>query len=331
MNNNAAADDVTTSSGHTFTQEQFLYGTSEEIRKVQLEHFGLLGILKVIRMTEPDLNMLALGMDLTTLGLNLHSPDSRAIHSTFRSPWSSEPCAPEPEYFLPPIFYAHPNQLKSSHLTKFISSILFYMFYTMPKDVLQAHAAAELYKRGWKYVPDRKEWFTNTCKEDLQRTIQIVQESATPDSRANAIAETAKKRLLDGNLWIMWDVKAWTYRPYLEAVHESMFLPASEVALPAQSTTPTRQPTPQQQQQQLHKMQQMQHIQQQQAHQQAHQQAQQQQAQQQQAQQQQAHQQQAHQQHAQQQAQQQVQQQAHQQVQQQAHQQHFNDDYYSKH
>lgn len=37
--------------------------------------YGLLGLLGVIRMTDPDLNMLALGSDLTTMGLNLDSSE----------------------------------------------------------------------------------------------------------------------------------------------------------------------------------------------------------------------------------------------------------------
>lgn len=40
--------------------------------------YGLLGLLGVIRMTDPDLNMLALGSDLTTVGLNLDSADVSA-------------------------------------------------------------------------------------------------------------------------------------------------------------------------------------------------------------------------------------------------------------
>jgi len=39
------------------------------------DRWGLLGLLSVIRMTDPDLNILALGTDLTTLGLNLNSPE----------------------------------------------------------------------------------------------------------------------------------------------------------------------------------------------------------------------------------------------------------------
>ena len=37
------------------------------------DRFGLMGLLSVIRMTDQDLNTLALGTDLTTLGLNLNS------------------------------------------------------------------------------------------------------------------------------------------------------------------------------------------------------------------------------------------------------------------
>ena len=37
--------------------------------------YGLLGLLGVIRMTDPDVTMLAVGTDLTTLGLNLNSTE----------------------------------------------------------------------------------------------------------------------------------------------------------------------------------------------------------------------------------------------------------------
>jgi CCR4-NOT transcription complex subunit 2 len=40
-----------------------------------LDRFGLMGLLGVIRMTDQDLNTLALGCDLTTLGLNLSSTE----------------------------------------------------------------------------------------------------------------------------------------------------------------------------------------------------------------------------------------------------------------
>ncbi len=58
--------------------------------------FGLLGLLTVIRMTDADRNALALGSDLTSLGLNLNSSDQ--LYSTFASPWSENPTSKEPQY-----------------------------------------------------------------------------------------------------------------------------------------------------------------------------------------------------------------------------------------
>lgn len=66
--------------------------------------FGLLGLLSVIRMSDPDLTSLALGIDLTTLGLNLNSTEN--LHKTFGSPWSDEPAKGDPEFTVPQCYYA---------------------------------------------------------------------------------------------------------------------------------------------------------------------------------------------------------------------------------
>lgn len=42
---------------------------------ISSDRFGLMGLLGVIRMTDQDVNTLALGCDLTTLGLNLNSTE----------------------------------------------------------------------------------------------------------------------------------------------------------------------------------------------------------------------------------------------------------------
>lgn len=130
---------------------------SEEAERAAREKYGLLGILKVIRMTDPDLNTLALGMDLTTLGLNLNSPE--CLYATFASPWSDTPARKDPEFYVPPCYYMNPPQLKTAHLQKFSLETLFYIFFNMPRDTLQAYAAAELYNRGWKYHRELKTWF----------------------------------------------------------------------------------------------------------------------------------------------------------------------------
>ncbi len=58
--------------------------------------YGLLGLLSVIRMTDADRNRLALGSDLTVLGLNLNSPD--VLHSTFGGPFADKPATKDPHY-----------------------------------------------------------------------------------------------------------------------------------------------------------------------------------------------------------------------------------------
>lgn len=126
--------------------------------------FGLLGLLAVIRMTDADRNALALGSDLTSLGLNLNSSDQ--LYSTFASPWSESPTSREPQYQLPMCYYMQPPALKTGHLSKFQLETLFYIFYALPRDVLQAYAAQELYSREWKYHVDLKLWFKRASPAD---------------------------------------------------------------------------------------------------------------------------------------------------------------------
>lgn len=47
-------------------------------------------------MRDADLTTLALGTDLTGLGLHLNSPEN--VYKTFASPWADHPLRPEPEF-----------------------------------------------------------------------------------------------------------------------------------------------------------------------------------------------------------------------------------------
>lgn len=161
------------------------------------EKYGLLGILKVIRMTDPDLNTLALGMDLTTLGLNLNSPE--CLYATFASPWSDTPARKDPEFYLPPCYYMNPPQLKTTHLQKFSLETLFYIFFNMPRDTLQAYAAAELYNRGWKYHRELKTWLSLQTEEDGQ------------------------------SRWVCFDPSTWDKHYYVQAVDVTHFLAEDDV------------------------------------------------------------------------------------------------------
>lgn len=97
---------------HSFLQQMSPVGQSyrdqgnKSIQASQAAYdpFSLLGLLKVIRMSDPDLTALSLGMDLTTLGLNLNSAEN--LHKTFCSPWSDEPSKGDPQFTVSQCYYA---------------------------------------------------------------------------------------------------------------------------------------------------------------------------------------------------------------------------------
>lgn len=63
-------------------------------------------------------------------------------------------------------YYNQPPVLKTTHLSKFHIETLFYIFYSMPKDVLQAYAAQELYAREWRYHGELKMWLKRASAAD---------------------------------------------------------------------------------------------------------------------------------------------------------------------
>ncbi|KAH8555368.1 hypothetical protein BGW37DRAFT_476873 [Umbelopsis sp. PMI_123] len=131
--------------------------------------YGLLGLLGVIRMTDPDLSMLALGSDLTTLGLDLNTPDS--IYSTFISPWSDNQTPAglniEPEFHLPACYRSvQATPPAQQRMRTFSDEILFYVFYCLPRDVAQEAAAQELYARNWRYHKELGLWLTKEPDEN---------------------------------------------------------------------------------------------------------------------------------------------------------------------
>jgi CCR4-NOT transcription complex subunit 2 len=141
---------------------QLSYNSREQgiksMQQAASDPFGLLGLLSVIRMSDPDLTSLALGIDLTTLGLNLNSSEN--LHKMFCSPWSEEPAKGDPEFNVPQCYFAkQPLILSLCYFSKFQLDTLFYIFYSMPKDEAQLYAANELYTRGWFYHREHRLWF----------------------------------------------------------------------------------------------------------------------------------------------------------------------------
>ncbi|ORY76947.1 hypothetical protein BCR35DRAFT_305711 [Leucosporidium creatinivorum] len=136
------------------------------------DRYGLLGLLHIIKTTDPDLSMLALGSDLTSLGLDLGATDN--LYSTFITPWSDSKAASalniEPEFHLPSCYNVQPPPAQTK-IGNFSDETLFFIFYSQPRDAMQEMAAHELYKHNWRYHKELRLWLTKEAgTEPTQKT-----------------------------------------------------------------------------------------------------------------------------------------------------------------
>ncbi|KAG2375100.1 hypothetical protein C9374_010104 [Naegleria lovaniensis] len=150
------------------------------------DKYSLFGMTSIFKAKDSDLAVLALGLDLTSLGLNLNA--SEQIYHHFASPFSDvQPPGMIPDYRVPDCYKLH-MPLHEFHIEKFSDETLLYMFYAMPRDVLQLVAARELTKRGWKYHKPTQLWFI--------RDVSVNDFVQTPDGEKGT--------------YFYFDVQTWT-------------------------------------------------------------------------------------------------------------------------
>nr|CAG4638451.1 EOG090X06CC [Cyclestheria hislopi] len=128
------------------------------------DQFGMAGLLTFIRVAESDSNLvsLALGSDLTTLGLNLNSPEP--LYNNFGGPWAENPCRPQDiDFHVPPEYLTNAairEKLAPVKLNRYQEDLLFYLFYTNVGDAMQLAASLELYNRDWRFHKEERLWIT---------------------------------------------------------------------------------------------------------------------------------------------------------------------------
>lgn len=77
---------------------------------------------------------------------------------------------PEPQYTLPACYRVErPFGAQHDKLRQYSDETLFYIFYTMPSDVMQEMAAIELQTRNWRYHKEIHLWLT---KDPLSEPVQ---------------------------------------------------------------------------------------------------------------------------------------------------------------
>ncbi|KAL4897898.1 NOT2 family protein [Aspergillus ambiguus] len=126
----------------------------------ELDRFGLAGLLSMIHSDSPDVASLAVGQDLMTLGLDLNQPEP--LHTSFASPFvASLTGVPlEQDFALPSCYNVANIQPLQSRIPSFSDETLFYIFYSMPRDIMQEVVAEELMGRKWRYHKMDRCWLT---------------------------------------------------------------------------------------------------------------------------------------------------------------------------
>ncbi|KAJ5780323.1 hypothetical protein N7457_005483 [Penicillium paradoxum] len=126
----------------------------------ELDRFGLAGLLRMIHGESPDVASLAVGQDLMTLGLDLNQAEP--LHTSFASPFvSSMSAVPlEQDFSLPSCYNVANIQPLQSRIPGFSDETLFFIFYSMPRDIMQELVAEELMGRKWRYHKLERCWLT---------------------------------------------------------------------------------------------------------------------------------------------------------------------------
>ncbi|KAL9044822.1 MAG: hypothetical protein Q9214_002070 [Letrouitia sp. 1 TL-2023] len=124
-----------------------------------IDRFGLAGLLATIRSENPDVSGLALGQDLTQLGLDLNSPEP--LWPTWNGPFADASARPlQPEFRLPECYTVENVPRVTDKISGFSDETLFLIFYTQVRDVMQELAAIELTNRNWRYHKELMMWLT---------------------------------------------------------------------------------------------------------------------------------------------------------------------------
>ncbi|KAL8923042.1 MAG: hypothetical protein Q9208_004854 [Pyrenodesmia sp. 3 TL-2023] len=124
-----------------------------------IDRWGLAGLLATIRSDNTDVAGLAIGQDLTQLGLDLNSQDP--LWPTWSGPFAEPSARPlQPDFHLPDCYTVDNVHRLRDKIPSFSDETLFWIFYTQPRDLMQELAAAELTGRNWRYHKELMMWLT---------------------------------------------------------------------------------------------------------------------------------------------------------------------------
>ncbi|EEP77414.1 conserved hypothetical protein [Uncinocarpus reesii 1704] len=153
------------------------------------DKFGLAGLLRMIHSESPDVASLAIGQDLMSLGLDLNHPEP--LHPSFASPFvpSGSGVPLQPDFTLPACYNVANVQPLQTRIPSFTDETLFYIFYSMPRDIMQELVAEELMGRKWRYHKVERAWLTRD------------------DSYPNPVE--VERGVSERGVYLWWDTATW--------------------------------------------------------------------------------------------------------------------------
>ncbi|SPC65624.1 related to CDC36 - transcription factor [Ustilago sp. UG-2017b] len=220
---------------------------AQQILTSPADRFGLLGLLSLIKSSDPDLSMLSMGVDLQTFGLNLNSSDP--LHPSFITPWSENNMLAssrvEPEFTLPSCYNVQPPPPAQSKIASFSDETLFFIFYSRPRDVLQEVAAQELYARNWRYHKELHVWLTK------EQNTEPTQKTPTYERGTYVFFDPSLWEKVSKNFHLMYEMLEEKVPSQAQALAaQAAAQQAAAVAVAAQQQQQQRPPSSQQQTQQ---------------------------------------------------------------------------------
>ncbi|KAK3502657.1 hypothetical protein B0T13DRAFT_461356 [Neurospora crassa] len=133
-----------------------------------IDKFGLKG-LRTLMNNYPDYNSLIIGIDPSSLGLELNSSElySTQIYSILDD---VPPRPAVPKFKIPECYMVKNVQPIEAKIQSFNEETLMWIFYSCPGDIKQQLAAAELTTRNWRWHKKLQVWLT---KDEMGNTAQL--------------------------------------------------------------------------------------------------------------------------------------------------------------
>jgi CCR4-NOT transcription complex subunit 2 len=155
------------------------------------DRFSLPGLMAMKTGPSADARSITQGQDIHNLGLDLRQ--ATPLHTTFMSPFAAQGSAPprplETDFTLPDCYNVHNVIPLDQRINGFSEETLLYIFYSMPRDIMQEMVAEELMGRKWRFHKTEKMWLTR-------------------DEQAPAPVEL-EPGVRESGTYLWWDYRSW--------------------------------------------------------------------------------------------------------------------------